>query len=287
MKVFISWSGHRSLAVAKALYDWLPRVIQACDPWMSDSDADKGIRWMQTIGAKLEQYNFGIFCLTPENLNSRWINFEAGAISKAVEKSYVWTYLLDLKYTNIEGPLSQFNHTLAEKEDTKKLIRTMNRALGEQARKVGIVDDTFDTFWPRLQDSLNNLPTSAEEGVPIRKTEDMVEEILISVRALLEERTKNNKLADNFILSLFPQMRAAALKDPNFKLTPELSKAMQDLESDAKRNQFKNWLKIYAPDPSAQALMNEFWNFMNSSKNTIMKKHNLVQMREIDENSYS
>jgi hypothetical protein len=182
VKVFISWSGQRSLAIAKAIYDWLPRVIQTCEPWMSDSDADKGIRWMQTIGSKLEQYNFGIFCLTPENLDSRWINFEAGALSKAVEKSYVWTYLFNLKYTDIEGPLSQFNHTLAEKEDTKKLVRTMYRASSEQAPKEEIVDDAFETYWGRLEESLRNLPLASERSGPPRKVEDKIDEILELVR---------------------------------------------------------------------------------------------------------
>src|SRR2546429_1372898 len=111
MKVFISWSGERSLAIATAMRDWLPRVIQLIQPWMSESDADKGIRWEQRIGLELEQTSCGVFCLTPENLDSRWINFEAGAIAKTVDKAYVCTYLYDLKATDIEGPLSSFNHT--------------------------------------------------------------------------------------------------------------------------------------------------------------------------------
>jgi len=41
MKVFISWSGQRSAAVADALRYWLPKVIQALEPWMSADDIEK------------------------------------------------------------------------------------------------------------------------------------------------------------------------------------------------------------------------------------------------------
>jgi hypothetical protein len=187
MKVFISWSGERSLVIAKGLREWLPRVIQAIEPWMSDSDADKGIRWEQRIGLELEQTRFGIFCLTPENLDSRWLNFEAGAIAKTVDKTYVCTYLLELKPTDIEGPLSHFNHTKTEKEDTRRLIHTVNRALESQALDEKIVNDSFELFWPRLEMQFNQLPPVAKKRKP-RNIEDMTEEILVSVRALLEDK---------------------------------------------------------------------------------------------------
>ena len=70
MKVFISWSGDRSQAVANAFKEWLPMVLQYVEPWVSEKDINAGERWAQMIAGELEQANFGIICLTPENLKS-------------------------------------------------------------------------------------------------------------------------------------------------------------------------------------------------------------------------
>jgi hypothetical protein len=45
MRVFISWSQERSRIVARALYDWLPAIIQSLEPWMSSADIGAGVQW--------------------------------------------------------------------------------------------------------------------------------------------------------------------------------------------------------------------------------------------------
>jgi hypothetical protein len=109
MKLFLSWSGARSQAIAEALREWLPKVIQAVKPWMSAIDIDRGARWSSDIAVELSDTSFGILCITPENLNAPWIHFEAGALSKTLEKSLVCPYLLELEPTDLKGPLVQFN----------------------------------------------------------------------------------------------------------------------------------------------------------------------------------
>lgn len=62
-KVFLTWSGERSKAVAAALHDWFPNVIQSLEPWMSDSDIAKGSGWNAEISKNLESAKIGIVCL--------------------------------------------------------------------------------------------------------------------------------------------------------------------------------------------------------------------------------
>src|SRR5947209_17570002 len=131
MKVFISWSGERSKAVAEALRYWLPNVIQALEPWMSADDIERGTRWRSGLASELEQSSVGIICLTQENLDSTWIHFEAGALSKQQQNTYVCTLLCDVEPTDVREPLAQFQHTRANKDDLRKLIFTINNTLGD------------------------------------------------------------------------------------------------------------------------------------------------------------
>jgi len=133
MLVFLSWSGSRSKAVAKALQGWLKKVIQAVDPWIS-VEIEKGKRWTPEISDRLGQSNVGVFCLTKDNLNSPWLLFEAGAISKNKEGT-VCTFLLDLTPGDLENPLAQFQATIAEKEDTFRLVQSINQEVQEVQEK--------------------------------------------------------------------------------------------------------------------------------------------------------
>ena len=84
MKVFLSWSGERSKAVAELLNNWLCCVIQAARPWISTRDIDRGALWFSEINEQLQDTSVGIICLTQENKNKPWILFEAGALTKGL-----------------------------------------------------------------------------------------------------------------------------------------------------------------------------------------------------------
>ena len=109
MRVFISWSGERSKHIALSLKGWLPDVLQAVKPWMSDTDIESGQRWQKEISTQLEVCKFGIICVTPENQAKPWLNFEAGALSKTLgSEAYVRPYLYDMEPGDLVGPLPQF-----------------------------------------------------------------------------------------------------------------------------------------------------------------------------------
>jgi TIR domain len=108
MKIFISWSGERSEALATALKEWLPLVLHYAEPWLSRSDIDAGGRWGVEIAKELEACNFGIICITRENRDAPWILFEAGALAKSMQDGKVIPLLLDLDKKEISGPLAQF-----------------------------------------------------------------------------------------------------------------------------------------------------------------------------------
>src|SRR5215213_4620404 len=128
MKIFLSWSGAQSRYIAESLRDWLPNVIQQVSPWLSAEDISPGIRWSDLLAQELMQAEFGIICLTPENVTAPWLLFEAGALSKAVPHSRVVPFLYDLNYAEIPSPLSQFQAIKASREGVFSLVHAINQA---------------------------------------------------------------------------------------------------------------------------------------------------------------
>jgi TIR domain len=183
MKVFLSWSGDRSKLLAEAMRDWLPRVIQAVQPWMSAADIEKGTMWRNEIARQLDEATVGIICLTSDNLDKPWLLFEAGAISKKLDDSFVCTYLLDLEPSEVREPLAQFQSTKAEKEDTKRLLQTINRALGPLSLQETVLDDVFEAMWPRLERRIQQIPLTQGGKQSLRNPAEIMEEILVLVRS--------------------------------------------------------------------------------------------------------
>lgn len=191
MKIFISWSGEKSRYVAEKLSNWLPKIIQRLEVWISCNDIEKGKRWSTKIDEKLEHIDFGIICLTHENRVAPWILFEAGALSKRVEGSHVCPLLIDLEEQDVTGPLSKFQHTKLQKDDILKLLKTINQAIGDACLDDQRLQETFETFWPQLKQSITSIPSDADDTKEERSHEDMTIEILEIVRGLSRNITND------------------------------------------------------------------------------------------------
>jgi hypothetical protein len=185
MKVFLSWSGELSHKVALTLRDWLPSVIQSIEPYVSSEDIDKGARWSTDIASELADSSYGILCVTKENIHAPWLTFEAGALSKTMDKSYVSPFLFDIKRSEVNGPILQFQSTVFEKEDVRKLLLSLKKAdIGEQLTTERL-EKALEVWYPDLEKSLNKLidaqPHSPEPEEALQQdliTNQILEEIL-------------------------------------------------------------------------------------------------------------
>jgi hypothetical protein len=159
MKLFLSHSSLKSKQMADALTRWLPLVIDDIEPW-SSNDIEKGKDWHRTLTANLQNINAGIIILDKDSLNSGWIPYEAGVLSKSSDRSYVCTLLLDIDINDVNEPLSIFQHTKCDKEDFRKMMRSINRALitvDTTPRSEKDLDKTFDSCWPVLEKEIINI----------------------------------------------------------------------------------------------------------------------------------
>lgn len=190
MKLFISWSGERSKAMALALRDWFPLVLHYAEPWLSEADIEAGSRWADEVAGQLEASNFGIICVTRENMAAPWILFEAGALAKSIQGSRVVPLLLDLDFREISGPLAQFQAKKVEKEGLLDTVQSINQAAvhpvpDERYRQL------FEALWNDLKKRMDSIPQSAMPHKQSRTQTEVLEELVTAVRTM-EARAKDN-----------------------------------------------------------------------------------------------
>jgi len=218
MKVFIGWSGDRSRIVSETLRDWLPNVINAVEPWMSEEDIAKGAHWPSALGRELDQAKFGIICLTAENLQEPWILFEAGVLCKSFDQARVSPYLFGIENRDIRPPLSHFQATKAEKEESRKLLRSINEAVkdsGEKHLEESRLNTALDKWWPDLEEKLRRVPTSTAK-VKKREDREILEEILALVRSLARPQA---------LTDIFPGLRSPFPLQP--PVLPEFRRGLE------------------------------------------------------------
>jgi hypothetical protein len=223
------------------------------------ADMSKGIRWDDEISKKLEMTAFGIICLTRSNLGKPWILFEAGAISKKRTKARVWTLLVGLEDQEIEPPLGLFQHTRANKSDVRKLVDSINEALGASGGKsvsAKILDDAFEREWPRLAETFDQANGLEDSPPPkARGVGDLLADVLGTVRAQQNELVQLRADFRCWQLELYQSILAPRLQDlqVNWHSWPWRMSSGED-----DRTRMPRWLSVdlaSLPEPKVDSIL--------------------------------
>lgn len=187
MKVFISWSGEKSRQVALALKEWLPTVVRPLCPYVSSEDIGKGSRWSKELESELVSSEFGILCLTRDNMDAPWLMFEAGALSK-VGVARITPFLFDMQPPEVTGPMQLFQATVFDRRDIWALAVELNRNCGAEALDEKSLKQTFDRWYPNLErrlKALREMDTGTADGRQARLAAD-----ISAIRRMLEEDSR-------------------------------------------------------------------------------------------------
>lgn len=194
MKVFISWSADElSLRVAEELRSWLQVMLQSVTPYVSSEDTYKGSRWNDVVARELAETNFGIMCVTSGNANRPWLNFEAGALAKSLESGRVAPLLLNIKATELSGPMAQFQATNFNYADMHRLVKTIN-SMTQSPLAEGLLSRGFNAYWGKLQEVVEIAIAEAAERHPTPAIRRSADEILDELLTL--SRTQQKYIAD-------------------------------------------------------------------------------------------
>jgi hypothetical protein len=179
--------------VAEVLKATLPEILNGIECFVSSRDISKGDRPLNVIADNLDQADFGLIVVTPENVESSWINFEAGALGKGLN-GRVAPVLVGLRKADVAGPLAQFQMTeLEDKEDVWKLVSDMSQRLAlpvpDRPRRT-----LFEAAWPTVLAVLDN---PGETTAPTRRTsDDRIDELLLLVRRLSSAGTDDETFVE-------------------------------------------------------------------------------------------
>ena len=171
MKIFISWSGHKSNKVAMAFREWLLNFsINKEDIFVSSEDIDMGSKWLTELSNALEEGDFSILSMTKENITAPWIMFEAGALSKFKDESRVCPFLFDLTDDDIvNNPIKQFQNTKCEKDEIFKLVKAINKANSNKLEDKSL-RAAFNGCFNELNQSLNKIKKDTNKDTKSKNT---------------------------------------------------------------------------------------------------------------------
>ena len=198
VKLFISWSGKTSRQIAEKLKDFLSiQFREQLNIFFSQDDISAGKRWSNELAFELEKCEIGIFVYTSENLDSLWMAFEAGALSKRIDTSRVIPLVFGTNVTDLVGPLAQFQAKRFKREEILKTLEAINNCLGENGNATRNDFNRFlDFAWGTLETEINtiiinNRSTEDEEKRDVKEVMDNIYTLIQATPMYDVELAKN------------------------------------------------------------------------------------------------
>ncbi len=136
--------------VAHFLSSWVPLIFENKINVLAPENIPLEKDGFKKICHLLDEIDFGVICLTSDNLTNSLVNFEAGALYR----KNMFTLLCDLISKDFDNsePLYYYEHAMFTKNGIKELITQINRSLPEnQTLSEKTIDESFNKNWKILE----------------------------------------------------------------------------------------------------------------------------------------
>jgi hypothetical protein len=248
MKLFISWSGGTSQQIAQQLRSWVPLILPSVTPFITTTDIEKGAKWQGEISRELDQSNYGVACLTADSLDSLWLAFEAGALSKHLQQGRVATVLFGIEHAAVPPPLNIFQGTLFNERDFRQLVSNIDAAAPEdQRRGEAQLDVVFPLLWPRVAEPISLIlqNATAPAAKPAAATPDW-STIAQEMMALLKQQNAILSAPEKFLSPVLEMLEPMLISIPASAGRTAVLRALWGTASTAP----DSWLASYRNLPS-------------------------------------
>jgi hypothetical protein len=163
MAVFISSAGEQGRKVAGAFREWLPRMLPGIDVSADTRDEKPGEAGLPALLSQLEKASLCLLFLTPQNVRSPWMYFEAGAMAGKKHGPKIVPYLAGVSGSYLmAGPLSQFSWVDGSRQGTWSLLRALNREMPEPRDEAELEHD-FSNTWGWVKRELDSALTEGHD----------------------------------------------------------------------------------------------------------------------------
>jgi hypothetical protein len=218
VKIFISWAGSDSKAIAIKLHAFVKKVLPTIDVFISTEDIRGGDRWFDVIGTALEDSDFGITVVTKSSLSRPWLYFEAGALAKRLGKSRLMPVLCGVGVDDLrDGPLFLFNAVHLTKDGIRGALKVIRDETSYSMSDQDL-DESFEVWWGHKGPDLVDLsftkggsaspvqpePKLSEISAQIQQLSNTMNSMSRDVRIITDERARPK--AENFIISDRPNL---------------------------------------------------------------------------------
>ena len=224
---------------------------------MSDSDIKAGERWQLEIAKQLHNSDFGIICVTRENLNSHWLLFESGALATSVTDSNVIPLMYDLQYSELQSPLTQFQSNAFNKRGVENIINAINSSYSEiNPKLISTSTRRFHELWASWENAIAKIPMQELDPAADRPEIGMLEHVVQGMEELGASLKQESKRKREFfyptVVSASQHFWDSKYKEPLVLLVlasffresvPWLYEILVDTYSDIKRGNYEQRLR--------------------------------------------
>jgi TIR domain len=186
VKLFLSWSGDSSRKIAEIFKDWLFPFSNELDIFFTPDGIEAGKRWTNELSQKLQDCEIGIFVYTRQNLDSLWMAFEAGALSKRIDTGRVIPLIFGEPELKLKQPLAQFQAKRFSERGIFETLEAVNNCLSSKKTKEELTS-LLKFTWATLDEKVTQvLEIESDSEMPLDSNDRIdVSEILNNLYSLI------------------------------------------------------------------------------------------------------
>jgi hypothetical protein len=204
MIVFVSWSKDSQQA-AELFCDWLPKVIQQVKVWHS-GDIESGAKWFTALSERLSEIHFGVLMVTKNNYKEPWLQFETGALAKAVHSKVTPVFCNLSPLDVVNTPLVHLQGVKVDRDGFWKLISDVNTTCAKPLHQ-SILKDSFDVRWPEFEKAFKAIEFESEAKAAAVETQtERIARIENVLEAILRSSNEAAETLNSLLRAAISQM---------------------------------------------------------------------------------